>query len=84
MNRPTWLREVQRHWFVRRPSAEARRRVQLQVASLEERLTPSTIIVNDNRDVLDNPADVTVSGLGSQVTLRDALNAANNTAGGDS
>jgi hypothetical protein len=93
MSLSIWLRHVQRHWFVRRPTEGAprrgqrlpkvARRVQLQVESLEERLTPSvvTITVNDNRDVLDNSPTVTVSGLGSQVTLRDAINAANNTGG---
>ena len=40
-----------------------------------------TITVNDTSDVLDNPTTVTYSSLGSNVTLRDAINAADNTGG---
>jgi hypothetical protein len=66
--------------------ALVRRRTVLCLEELEDRLTPSTVIinVNDNSDVLDNPATVTVSQLGSQVSLRDAINAANNTGNSNS
>lgn len=70
----------------RRKTALVRRRTVLSLEALEARLTPSTILinVNDNRDVLDNPASVTVSQLGSQVSLRDAINAANNSGNSNS
>src|SRR5579871_3311577 len=92
MYRPAWLRHLQRQLFGS-TSAQARRRarkvarsrscVRLHLEDLEARLTPSnfTINVNDNSDRLDNSSSVTVSTLGSNVTLRDALNAANNTGG---
>ncbi len=82
-----WLRPLHNRLFGLRTRKIARRvrRVGLGLECLETRLTPSTVTlnVNDNRDVLDNAANVTVSGLGSQVSLRDAINAANNTAAGD-
>jgi hypothetical protein len=49
---------------------------------LEDRVTPSTtIVVNDASGGMDNPANVTVLKLGNNVTLRDAINAADNTGG---
>jgi hypothetical protein len=52
------------------------------VERLEERVTPSTVInVNDPSGGMDNPANVTVSTLGHYVTLRDAINAADNSGG---
>jgi hypothetical protein len=70
----------------RRKTALVRRRAVLFLEALEDRLTPSAIIinVNDNSDVLDNPATVTVAQLGSQVSLRDAINAANNSGNNNS
>ncbi len=60
-------------WRFARPSLEV----------LEDRLAPTGYIinVNDNSGGLDNPTNVTVDNLGSNVTLRDAINAANNTGG---
>jgi hypothetical protein len=60
--------------------------VRPNLESLEDRLTPSVIPinVNDSSGLLDNPTNVTVATLGPNVTLRDAINAANNTAGSDS
>lgn len=53
---------------------------------LEERITPSStvIYVTDPSGGMDNPTNVIVSGLGSNVTLRDAINAADNTGGSSS
>ena len=65
MSLPAWLREVQRYWFVRRPSAGARRRgqrvkaprrVRLQVENLEDRLTPAGMPVTIN--VMPSTADL--------------------------
>src|SRR5262249_17230463 len=62
-----------------------RRPLRPAVEVLEARWLPSnvTIAINDNRDVLDNPATVTAGTLGSTITLRDALNAANNSSASD-
>jgi hypothetical protein len=60
-----WFRQLQhrlsQHRAVRR--VPGRRRVRHCLEELEERLLPSVvpINVNDNRDVLDNPANVTVA-----------------------
>jgi len=75
----SWLRHLQRRWFGRPALRRVPvRRVRPRLEVLEDRLTPSvvTINVNDNSDQLDNPANATVSGLGAQVSLRDAINAA--------
>lgn len=53
----------------------------LRFESLEDRRLLATITVNDTADTLDNPTNVTVSTLGTSVSLRDAINAANNTGG---
>ena len=53
----------------------------LQFESLEDRRLLATVTVNDPTDTLDNPTSVTISTLGSNVSLRDAINAANNTGG---
>jgi hypothetical protein len=91
---PIWLRIVRRRLFGLRPAAAQRRNtrkaarssVRLLLEGLEDRLAPSvtTINVNDNADKLDNPTNVTTSTLGPKVTLRDAINAANNSGGGNS
>ena len=54
-----------------------------EVEALEPRrlLSAYSITVNDTADALDNPATVTAGALASNVTLRDAINAANNTGG---
>jgi hypothetical protein len=63
----SWLCHLERRWFgghaLRRVPV---RRVRPRLEVLEDRLTPSVvpINVNDNRDVLDNPANVTVAQLG--------------------
>ena len=49
----------------------------LQFESLENRRLLATVTVNDPTDTLDNPTSVTISTLGSSVSLRDAINAAN-------
>jgi hypothetical protein len=88
MHRSLWLRAVARSLFGRRSLSLSRkqrsasRRVRVGLEPLEDRVTPSTTInVNDPSGGLDNPTNVTVSTLGSNVTLRDAINAANNTGG---
>src|SRR6185312_4514676 len=43
--------------------------------------TNYTITVNDTADQLDNPTTVTYATLGATVSLRDAINAADNTGG---
>jgi hypothetical protein len=55
----------------------------LHVESLEDRRVPATILVNSTSYALMNPPSVTVATLGKSVTLRDAINAANNTPGAD-
>ena len=45
---------------------------------------PITITVNDTTHSMDNPANVTLARLGTQVTLIDAINAANNSLASDS
>jgi hypothetical protein len=61
MNFPTWLREIQRQWLVRRPSGGARRRVPLIVESPEDRVTPVAVgattadLINAIK-AADNPA----------------------------
>src|SRR5262245_1221959 len=61
--------------------APARR--QLHLEPLEDRFVPATIKVTSIADVLLNPTTVKVDRLGPDVTLRDAINAANNTPGAD-
>ncbi len=90
MNRSLWLRALKRLSFARRPSGtrqprRALRCVPLSLEHLEERVTPATVIsVTDPSGGMDNPANVTVSALGQNVTLIDAINAANNTGGSTS
>jgi hypothetical protein len=95
MFRSLWLRQIQRRLVGFRPFAgpqrrnpqlrQVRRSVRLQLESLEDRVTPSTVInVNDPSGGMDNPANVTVATLGSNITLRDAINAADNTGGSGS
>ncbi|MHB1425693.1 MAG: hypothetical protein ACYC3I_21195, partial [Gemmataceae bacterium] len=81
-------RQARRQRLTRRSSSPKQRRtlrcVQLNLQPLEDRVTPSAPInVNDVSGGMDNPANVTVSTLGStsggKVTLIDAINAANNT-----
>ena len=66
---------------------QTRRRLAAVLETLEPRRLLSasaaayTITVNDTADALDNPATATVGALGANVTLRDAINAANNTGG---
>jgi YD repeat-containing protein len=85
MLRNLWLRTLTRRWFVRPSSSSSKRRTSLRrlrlgLEPLEDRVTPSTTItVNDASGGMDNAANVTVAGLGSKVTLIDAINAANNT-----
>ncbi len=86
MNRSPWLRELARAFFVRRSLSSRRphralRCLSLALEALEDRVTPSTTVinVNDPSGGMDNLANVTVSTLGYFVTLRDAINSANNT-----
>lgn len=88
MHRSLWLRAVARSLFGRRPSSFSRkqrsasRRVRPGLESLEDRVTPSTTItVNDPTGGMDQAANVTVSTFDPNkgITLRDAINAANNT-----
>ncbi|HTU89427.1 MAG TPA: hypothetical protein VMF69_04960 [Gemmataceae bacterium] len=69
-----------------RKQRRALRRVRPNLEALEDRVTPSATVinVNDPSGGIDNAANVTVSGLGSKVTLIDAINAANNTGGSGS
>src|SRR5204863_2885005 len=48
---------------------------------LEPREAPAAITVNSTADQLFNPTTVTVNALGPTVSMRDAINAANNTGG---
>src|SRR5438128_1636843 len=48
---------------------------------LESREAPAVITVNSTSDQLFNPTTVTVNTLGPTVSVRDAINAANNTGG---
>ncbi len=64
---------------------QLRRRARPAVEFLEDRLVPSTISVNSTADNTNfNPATVTVAQVtaaGATVSLRDAINAANNSGG---
>src|SRR5690348_6465381 len=64
-----------------RSAAGQRRRSRPALEQLEDRIQPSVITVNDPSGGADNPANVTVATLGSMVTLRDAINAADNDQG---
>jgi hypothetical protein len=84
---PARSRPISQRRPPRRQQRRALRRVPLGLENLEDRITPNgghplppTVInVNDITGFMDNPATVTVSSLGSKVTLIDAINAANNT-----
>jgi hypothetical protein len=73
MSRSLWQRLLRR-WLCSAGASPARRPLRPAAEVLEARWLPSnvSITVNDNRDVLDNPATVTVGTLGNNVTLRDA------------
>ena len=61
-----------------KPNRTARRRP-LSFEPLESRtLLTVTVLVNDLIDQLDNPTNATPASLSSTVSLRDAINAANN------
>ncbi len=84
-----WLSQFQHRWFGRCSTRASRLRrrtprmpsVRPSLEGLEDRVTPSPtpITVNDPSGGMDNPVNVTVARLGYYVTLRDAINAANNT-----
>src|SRR6266404_8830338 len=88
----SWLRQLHRRWFGRRVVGRSpvRRRVRLEVESLEARLPSSalTIAVNSSSDTPTYAPTETYTQLQqtgfANVTLRDALNAANNSGSSNS
>src|SRR5580693_7232999 len=60
-----------------RKASLQRRRLSFEVLERRALLTV-TITVNDPLDQLDNPTNATPASLGATVSLRDAVNAANN------
>jgi hypothetical protein len=66
-----------------RPPSVRTWRCRPRLEHLEDRLAPATITVNTTDQALFNSTTVTVSTLGRTVSLRDAVNAANNTLGPD-
>src|SRR5262249_51112315 len=78
----SWLRDLFRLTHPTRRAPRARFRPWLEF--LEARCPPAVILVNTTAEALFNPTTVTVDTLGPTVSLRDAINAANNTAGSDS
>jgi hypothetical protein len=75
-----WMSQTRTQRRRQRRQIRTRTRMRLALEPLEDRVTPSTtIVVNDPSGGMDNPANVTFSKLGPNVTLIDAINAANNT-----
>src|SRR4051794_32685730 len=88
MNLRSWMRQAlgfPGHRAARGPRRVplVRRRARLRCEELEARWAPAAIVVTDPAAGQDNPSAVTVATLGPFVSLRDALNAANNTPGAD-
>ena len=72
----SWLRQLQRRWFPRRPIRRAPvRRVRLHLEPLEDRLTPSTYTVTDASDAAGSANDVTLRFAISQAVSTQDQNA---------